>query len=208
MTSCKELWLIRHGEAASNAGALGAAAHDAPLTEKGHRQARQVADALEGAPDLIVRSPFLRARQTAQPTMDRFPEVRSEDWPVQEFTYIDFGRRPRMTELGRRLRVSGYWRRRDPDSIDGPGAESFAQFFARVQDLWLEFLRRDERRILVFSHSMFIYGLDLSLRLRFREPGRRTMRIFRELSSGVAIPNGGILKLRVDGSGEVFSNYL
>jgi hypothetical protein len=54
---------------------------------------------------------------------------------------------------------------------------------------------------------MFINGLDLSLRLGFRRPGPRTMKIFRELSSGVAVPNGGILKLRMDRSGEVFSSY-
>lgn len=50
MTFSKESWLIRHGEAASNAGALGAAVHDAPLTERGQAQARQVADALDRAP--------------------------------------------------------------------------------------------------------------------------------------------------------------
>lgn len=207
MTYSKEMWLIRHGEAASNVGALEAAVPDAPLTERGQAQARQVAAAMQRSPDLIVHSPFLRASQTAQPTMDRFAGVESVERAVQEFTYIDFDRRPQMTELGRKLRVWSYWRRRDPGFIDGPGAESFAQFFARVQDLWREFVRSEEGLILVFTHSMFINGLDLSLRLGFRRPGPRTMKIFRELSSGVAVPNGGILKLRMDRSGEVFSRY-
>lgn len=207
MTDSRELWLIRHGEAASNPGPLEAAIHDAPLTERGRAQARRVADALERAPDLIVHSPFLRARQTAQPTMERFAEVRSEEWAVQEFTYIDYAKRPRMTELARSLRVWRYWRRCDPSYIDGQGAESFAQFFVRAEGLWNEFVRREERQILVFSHSMFINGLDLALRLNFKAPGPRTMKIFRELSSGVAVPNGGIWKVRLHRSGEIFSSY-
>ena len=203
----RELWLIRHGESTANAGMLAPADHEIPLTARGHQQARQVADELTSAPDLIVRSPYLRAQQTAQPTMDRFPEVSCEDWPVQEFTYLGRELRPRMTTLERNLRVWRYWRRRDPDFVGGRGAESFTQFFARVEQLWLEWQRRDEARTLVFSHCMFMYGLDLSLRLRFRAPGPRTMKIFRELSSGIAIPNGGILKLLPSSTGEILSSY-
>ena len=33
------------------------------------------------------------------------------------------------------------------------------------------------------------------------------MKIFRELSSGIAIPNGGILKLLPSSTGEILSSY-
>ena len=80
------VFLIRHGESESNAGLPSADPGSAPLTPDGHRQARQVARVLADAPALIVTSPYLRARQTAQPTISRFPGAACEEWPVQEFT--------------------------------------------------------------------------------------------------------------------------
>jgi phosphohistidine phosphatase SixA len=37
-------------------------------------------------PGLIVTSPYLRARQTAAPTIERFAKVPTEIWPIREFT--------------------------------------------------------------------------------------------------------------------------
>lgn len=39
-------------------------------------------------PDLIVTSPYLRTQQTAAATIERFPNVPVEVWPIQEFTYL------------------------------------------------------------------------------------------------------------------------
>ena len=202
----KELWLIRHGESTANAGILSPYSSKTSLTAKGHQQAQQVADHFAVAPDLIVLSPFLRARQTAQPTIERFPHVKCEEWPVQEFTYLSTDQHRRMTALERNLRVFWYWKRRNPHGVDGEGAESFVQLFSRVEGLWTEWQRRDEKQIVVFCHSMFIYGFDLALRLDFKKPGPRTMKIFRELSSGIAVPNGGVFKYRMENNGEVWTN--
>jgi hypothetical protein len=54
----------------------------------GHRQAGQVARAIADVPALIVTSPYLRACQTAQPTISRFPAAECQQWPVHEFTYL------------------------------------------------------------------------------------------------------------------------
>ena len=200
----KDLWLIRHGESAANAGILSPYSSETSLTEKGHRQAQQVADDLTSTPDLIVQSPFLRAQQTANPTIERFPNVKCEEWPVQEFTYLSTKKRSGMTSLERNLRVYWYWKRPNANYVDGEGAESFVELFSRVKDMWSEWQRRDEERVVVFCHSMFIYAFDLSLRLNFSVPGPRTMGIFRGISSGIAVPNGGILKCRMDDSGDVW----
>ena len=200
----KDLWLIRHGESAANVGILSPYSSETSLTEKGHRQAQQVADNFTSTPDLIVQSPFLRAQQTAKPTIERFPKVNCEEWPVQEFTYLSTKKRSGMTSLERNFRVYWYWKRPDANYVDGEGAESFVGLFARVKDMWDEWQRRDEELVVVFCHSMFIYAFDLSLRLNFSVPGRRTMKIFREISSGIAVPNGGILKCRMDDSGDVW----
>lgn len=82
------VFLIRHGQSESNAGLRSADPGSAPLTPDGHRQARQIARVLADVPALIVTSPYLRARQTAQPTISRFPQAACQEWPVQEFTYL------------------------------------------------------------------------------------------------------------------------
>src|SRR3546814_12324646 len=64
---------IRHGQSTGNAGVpcddLGAI----ELTELGQEQAREVAASWTQAPALIVTSPYTRPRQTAAPTIARFP---------------------------------------------------------------------------------------------------------------------------------------
>ncbi|MEP6995905.1 MAG: phosphohistidine phosphatase SixA [Acidobacteriota bacterium] len=63
-----EIWLLRHATA-EDRSASGEDA-DRTLTEDGHRRAREVARglaALEPGIELILTSPFPRARQTAEP---------------------------------------------------------------------------------------------------------------------------------------------
>jgi ribonuclease H / adenosylcobalamin/alpha-ribazole phosphatase len=58
--------LVRHGEAAGNRELRYLGATDAPLTERGREQARQLADALRAYPlAAISSSPLTRARETA-----------------------------------------------------------------------------------------------------------------------------------------------
>jgi len=60
------LVLVRHGEAAGNRELRYLGATDAALTERGHEQARQLADALRAYPlAAIYSSPLIRARETA-----------------------------------------------------------------------------------------------------------------------------------------------
>ena len=63
------IWLIRHGESEANAGLPTSDVALIELTEKGHQQAQKVASAFTQAPSLIVTSPYIRTKQTAQPTI-------------------------------------------------------------------------------------------------------------------------------------------
>src|SRR3546814_15821807 len=79
---------IRHGE---NTGNAGVPCHDLAtiaLTERGHEQARAVAASWTQAPALIVTSPYTRTRQTAAPTIARFPGVPVAVWPIEEFPHL------------------------------------------------------------------------------------------------------------------------
>ena len=111
------VWLIRHGQSESNAGLPSLDWRNIPLTELGRRQAERVAEVFADPPRLIVTSPYLRARQTAQPTIDRYPEAAFEEWPVQEFSYLGpSGGRPPRTSAHPRSGSTGSGPIRSPPS--------------------------------------------------------------------------------------------
>lgn len=85
----RQVRLIRHGESAANAGEASPGHATIPLTPKGVEQAYSVANSVTGAPDLIVASPFSRARATAMAAVAKFPDVPYEIWPIHEFTYLE-----------------------------------------------------------------------------------------------------------------------
>ncbi|WP_448952459.1 histidine phosphatase family protein [Labrys neptuniae] len=149
----REIWLIRHGESTANVGAASKDAASAPLTETGWRQARETAAKFTQAPDLIVVSPYLRARQTAAPTAERFAAVPVETWPVQEFTYLSPVRCANTTTEQRRPLVDAYWRLADPAKVDGPGAESFTQMLERVRAMARRIEASPCARIAIFTHG-------------------------------------------------------
>src|SRR5216117_2664555 len=106
--------LIRHGQSTSNAGRETTDPAMIPLSEKGKQQADVVARSFDRSPDLIVTSPFLRARHTAVPTMERFPSVPVTQWPAEEFTYLGRLHGQQTTGLERRPLVDAYWNATDP----------------------------------------------------------------------------------------------
>jgi broad specificity phosphatase PhoE len=82
------LLLVRHGETDWNADGLLQGHTDRPLSDFGRRQARQLAEELEGEPfDAIYASDLARARETAEIAGERLglpivldPDLREKDW--------------------------------------------------------------------------------------------------------------------------------
>src|SRR3954469_24600238 len=128
-----EIWLIRHGESESNAGLPTSDTAKIALTPRGFAQAESVVAAFTRPPALIVASPYLRAIQSAQPAIKRFPQARLEEWPVHEYTYLSLASRHGSTLHQRRPLIDAYWERCDPQYVDGDGAESFAALVARAK---------------------------------------------------------------------------
>ncbi len=124
--------LLRHGETALSAERRFAGRGDIALTEHGLRQAAAAADRLaaRGGIDLIVTSPLLRARQTAEAA------ARATGVPVQAddaLVELDFGTWEGLTIA----EASQRW----PDEVSAwlasvdaapPGGESLAAATARV----------------------------------------------------------------------------
>jgi len=153
----------RHAESEANAGLATASHHSIGLTTRGQRQAQELADTL-ARPDLIVSSPFTRAVQTAAPTILRFPNVPTEVWPIEEFTYLSpiscSGTTPRQREP----RVRSYWDQADSRYCDGPGAETFDGFLERVLACLARLREFDAqaagpRSIAMFGHGQFLQAL-------------------------------------------------
>jgi broad specificity phosphatase PhoE len=189
-----QTWLIRHGESAANAGAVTADPASIALTEKGWAQAQAVSAAFETAPDLIVVSPFLRTRQTAQATMARFPDVPVEQWAIQEFTYLAPASCAHSSVAQRKPRVAAYWERCDPDYVDGPGAESFSALLERAARMLEKLQSPSAGFTAVFAHGQIIQAALMLLDAQSDDP-RALMRCFRAAELASPIGNGGIVKL-------------
>jgi 2,3-bisphosphoglycerate-dependent phosphoglycerate mutase len=187
-------WLIRHGESESNAGAPSADPGASVLTAVGREQARRVAATLPEPPALIVVSPFVRAAQTAQATIDRFPDAPREEWAVQEFTYLgDFHHRT-TTSAERRPVAVEYWRRADPHLTIG-GAESFADLIGRANALVAGLARQPAGPVAVFTHGTFMRAVVWTL-LTGGPVDHEGMLAFQRFADGIAVPNGAVIGLR------------
>src|SRR2546423_287087 len=122
----KTVWFIRHAQSEANSELPTNQPSEIRLTPLGKAQAQHLAQCFVESPFLIVTSPFSRTKETAEPTCQRFPTVRCEEWPIEEFTYLEPSRYVGTTAVQRRPMVQAYWDRSDPFYVDGRGAESFA----------------------------------------------------------------------------------
>ena len=154
-----EVWHIRHGESEANAGLATENPPDVALTKLGHDQAYKTSLAFKQPPTLIVTSKYKRAMQTAQYTMDRFPNVPVETWDVHEFTYLSYAVIGKTTMQERRPIVQAYWERSDPAYIHGEDAESFEGFIHRIKKTEEQILAKEDQFIAIFSHGFVMKAI-------------------------------------------------
>jgi len=156
----KNILLIRHGESTANAGMATSDPKEISLTEKGEEQAKEVAEKIPFYPDLIIISPFLRARQTAGPTIEQFPQATVEIWPeVREFTYLSPIACAGTTIYQRRAKVEDYWKAANPEYVDGKDAESFCNLMDRLRVALQRLHESQANNIVIFTHGQFMKAL-------------------------------------------------
>jgi 2,3-bisphosphoglycerate-dependent phosphoglycerate mutase len=158
--------LVRHGQSVTNAGGRAADQVSNALTELGRAQAIRFAERIDCKPALIVVSPFLRAQQTAEPLRRRFPDVRVEEWPIQEFSFLNPALHRGTSELDREPHAVAYWQREDPAYADGPEAESFTLFLDRAREMIRLLADRQlatKGCIVVFTHGYFMQAVRMVL---------------------------------------------
>ncbi|XRQ09967.1 histidine phosphatase family protein, partial [Actinomadura welshii] len=195
MITARRVWLIRHGQSESNAGLPTDGPGASPLTARGRDQARRTAAAFTAPPALIVSSPFVRARETAAPTVERFPDVPYEEWPVQEFTFLGELHALRTTNEQRRPFADAYWERSDPGHANG-GGESFQALIERVR-AFLDRLagRPEDGLVAVFSHGIFMKAVLWSLFTGVTDPDAAAMQGFRRFNGSCDVPNCSVAEL-------------
>lgn len=178
-------WLIRHGESAGNAGLPTQSPASTPLTERGHEQATELQ---LPRPSLIVVSRFIRTRQTAEPTINRYPDVPIEVWPVEEYTFLNSAKYVNTTQDERLPFANAYIERNDPNYNDGGDAESFYDVLNRAAET-LDRLKQNQGTA-VFSHARFIQAL------RWVHEGRRgTPKEFFAWAAEQPVPNASVTTL-------------
>lgn len=182
----KTVYFLRHGQTALNKGM----AHQPPevmLSPKGVAQAQRVAEHLSNESfDIILTSPLIRAKQTAEAV------ATATGKPVEEVYLFEELRRPRAlfgkhwlspTSLSIMTKL---YLNAGKDNWHYADEENFEEFHARSRRA-LEYLAgRPEEKILVVTHR----GLMAALKERIRHDGLDSKRQYRRaLIKNVTIGN-------------------
>ncbi len=194
----REIWFVRHGQSISNANMVTDGSTSPPLTEKGETQAKLVVPAIPNKPDAVLLSSYVRARQTAQPTLDHFNPVSTEEWPIHEFTYLSDAK-----YVGKRMEdripfARAYWTAEDPHSRDDGSCESFAEVVIRLDETKRLMRAHDAPFLVAFSHGLFIRGLIWSITSSHAEATLEGFRSYRTFFRSLSTPNGSISKFVVE----------
>jgi broad specificity phosphatase PhoE len=205
------VWFIRHGESEANIGQATAHPATIKLTPKGIEQAYSIASFFKRSPASIITSRYIRTFETAKPTLNCFPAVHHEEWPVEEFTYLA-PLDTHTTSLERKPRVEAFWQNEDlfyvDDEFDGEHVESFAAFISRVQNVIQRLRQTKENDVAVFSHEQFICAIIwLSLKGKL-EPGSvlcpDSKKQFKDFLAAFRLPNGAILPIQLQDNSEIW----
>lgn len=193
----RKIWLIRHAESESNAGLRTTYPKEISLSPLGFEQANKLAKEFSLQPDLIINSPYLRAKQTAEALAIRYPKVPMEEWAVQEFTYLSPNKYKNTTTIERIPMVMKYWEAHDPLYYDGDGAESFTELIKRVQATIEKLKKRKEKFITLFSHEEFIAAILWVLNTGIADISSDKMREYRAFLENNRITNCGIREVTI-----------
>ncbi|MCA9995768.1 MAG: histidine phosphatase family protein [Anaerolineales bacterium] len=203
-----EVWFIRHGESISNANLVTSHPALSPLTPKGEQEALLIPGAFNGRkPDLIITSPYVRAEQTAVPTLNHFAPVRHEIWPVHEFTYLAPKRYAGTTGDQRSPFAQAYWERSDPDEQEGGGGESFRACLNRVHITLARLQQHEADFVAVFTHGLFVRLLLWAGLTNTSNATSTTQRYAHHFIRAVRMPNAAICVVHLAENNLLFSSF-
>ena len=174
-----KLWLVRHGqsqgnvarEAADEAGlheiAITVRDVDVPLSELGERQAKAAGDwfasmPADERPEVILSSPYLRARQTARIICEAGALADGPNHPIvdERLREREFGIFDRLTTAGIRARFpeeAAHRKMLGKFYHRPPGGESWADVILRLRSMLNTInLHYCDRRVLIVCHQVVV----------------------------------------------------
>ncbi len=191
-----KILFARHGESQAYKNIAATHSKEVHLTPYGKKQGEELGERFICPPDLIVISDYARAWETAQPTLERFPDTPWQFSDIHEFTYLGSLDGFSCTMQERKSLVKDYWKRCDPLYRDGNG-ESFEMFIKRVgrnlDEIWQE-----SGSILFFTHEQYIIAAQgLIEGWISSNPTKAEMQYFRNtlLEKQLSHPYGQIVEL-------------
>ena len=190
----RTIFLVRHGESASNAGGLTLPHALIPLTSLGRQQATDLASVLPLTPSRLLASPFVRAVDTSEPYADRTGKPVELEPLLQEFDMIDPALIAGVNQAQRRPVTDAFWLEADPDKRMGDQAETFRDFAGRVTSFLADRLPTLPDSTVCFGHGIWI-GMAAWQLLGFTVVNAQTMRQFRRFQIGLPLPNGVVYRL-------------
>lgn len=193
----KNIWLIRHGESLSNSGEKTKHPGTSSLTKKGALQSDCIASFIKERPKLIIHSPYIRALQSAKPTINKFPGVIIEEWSVQEFIYLPHKKYLDSTQADRKGSVIQYWDQCDPELKMSDESESFVEFIERMEMI-IEKLSQRKDLVIIFTHGHVLRAMIWKIITGKLKKTSEGMAQYRSLRHAIYIPNGAILKIKLD----------
>ncbi|MGE5417076.1 MAG: histidine phosphatase family protein [Acidobacteriota bacterium] len=161
------LILVRHAESVWNEQGKYQGSADIPLSERGKREAGALAERLKSEKiDAAYSSNLSRAYDTARIISESHGlNVQA----VPELAEMNFGEWEGLTylEIKERFGEESFqtWMH-DPERVDIPGGEKFADFADRIElaMAWIVALHSDNETILIVAHgaSLMVYGCRLN----------------------------------------------
>ena len=189
----KTITFVRHAQSVSNAGGLTLPHHEIPLTNFGQRQALTLAGLLDVTPSKVVVSAMIRTHLTAQPFCERFGVKLEVDPGLNEFSMIDPALIQGMDGPQRKPFVKAYWDDPDRQKRMGQGADTFAEFEARVGAFMTTMDTLPEHTVL-FGHGTW-FGLMFWKMLGYDANSPEAMRAFRRCQQNMPMPNCAVFRL-------------
>jgi broad specificity phosphatase PhoE len=172
------LILIRHAE--SSHAHLGIFANKTActgLTELGFRQARLLSERFRHTGEMkdcgvLLTSPILRARQTAEALLPALPVNSIQE--EMDLCELDTGEAEGLTRAEYEARYGSFEIAVEPDRPFAPGGESWSQFLSRVHTFLTHTSEKyPDQMVVAVTHSGFIYASLVTL-LGIPRPGTGT----------------------------------
>lgn len=196
----KKIYLVRHGQSQSNVGGKLTTNKGVELTDVGHEQAQTVCQWLiENVGTDIISigvSKFIRTQQTAKPLVEATHIQPTVIDGLEEFNYLSFDN-VRDLPLTERLEISdNFWLNHDIQDAHGADSESFASFYARVQQVRAYFETLESGTHIVYTHGLWISMLIWQL-LAQPAPNQTQMQKFRQFEMSIRARNCEVFCLTI-----------